>query len=368
MKTVMLLCGGVSCEHEISLLSVQAIHGHLNPDLYAPLLVGISKQGKWLYFADMDQAIRHPKDANRISLNEDAGEEVIIDPSSKKLLAVHSRFQPIEQSQFDIIFPALHGPYGEDGSLQGYFQLFHLPFIGADCLGSAVSMDKGVMKRLLKQAGIAVPPFVVIHKSEAYSSRYSYRKILETLKLPIFIKPCNLGSSVGIYKVHNEEEFNRGLSAAFEYDQKIILEQGISGRELECSVLGNASPRASRLGEIIPKHSFYSYEAKYLDPDGAALIVPAKLDETVEKRARELAIQAFRAVDCTSMARVDMFLESSTQELYINELNTIPGFTSISMYPKLWEAAGLSFQELVSELIELGWENFENRQGLKKSL
>ena len=253
-------------------------------------------------------------------------------------------FSPcVLKKNFDVIFPVLHGPYGEDGTVQGLVELAHLPYVGPDHLSSAMCMDKGVMKDMLNGAGLPTP------KSLSLQS-FDVGKILDAFAFPFFVKPARLGSSIGITKVHSEEELLPALGESFKYDERIVVEEGIKGQELEISILGNLDPRASLPGEIIPTHDFYSYEAKYLDENGARFILPAKISPEKTKEMQELAIKAYKTMRCEGMARVDFFMERGGN-LLINELNTIPGFTSISLYPKLWEVSGLSYPDLLCELI-----------------
>jgi D-alanine-D-alanine ligase len=265
----------------------------------------------------------------------------------------------------DVVFPVLHGPFGEDGTVQGLLKLANLPFVGAGVLGSAVGMDKDVMKRLLRDAKIPVPKFLVFERSEL--GRIKYAPVKRLLGLPFFVKPANLGSSVGISKVTNEREFSGALREAFRYDNKVLLEEGINGREIECSVLGNDNPIASLPGEIITSHDFYSYDAKYLDEKGAQLIVPARLPKQVVTRIQELALKAFKVLCCEGMGRVDFFLRGRS-EVIVNEINTIPGFTTISMYPKMWQASGISYSRLIDRLIRLALERFQREKRLRTSV
>jgi len=256
----------------------------------------------------------------------------------------------------DVIFPVLHGPFGEDGTVQGLLKLANIPFVGAGVLGSAVGMDKDVMKRLLRDAGIPIANFVVLH--EHRKKDISYEKIKSNLGLPLFVKPANYGSSVGINKVEDEGTFDQALEEAFQFDHKIIVEAFVDGREIECSVLGNEDPIASVPGEIIPRKDFYTYEAKYIDEDGAYLRVPATLEAPIIGRIQELSVKAFKVLCCEGMARVDIFLKKNN-DIVLNEINTIPGFTKISMYPRLWEASGISYSELIDRLIQLALARFE---------
>jgi D-alanine-D-alanine ligase len=259
----------------------------------------------------------------------------------------------------DVVFPVLHGPYGEDGSMQGFLKLSGKPFVGPSVLGSAVGMDKDVMKRLLRDSGIPIGKFVVFRNGE----KISFSKIIKTLGLPVFVKPANLGSSVGIHKVKNKKEFDSAIKDAFQYDSKIIIEENINGREIECSVLGNENPQASIPGEIIANQEFYSYDAKYLN-DKSIAEIPAKLDINTNKKIQDMAVKTFKVLECEGLSRVDFFLKKNG-EILVNEINTLPGFTSISMYPKLWEASGLSLSKLLDKLIEFAVERFKREQKLK---
>jgi len=262
----------------------------------------------------------------------------------------------------DVVFPILHGPLGEDGAVQGLLKLANVPFVGAGVLGSAVGMDKDVMKRLLRDAGIPVPKFLVFGRGQ----KPDYAAVTKALGSPVFVKPANLGSSVGISKAKDAAGFDKAVALAFRYDTKVIVEENIQAREIECAVLGNEAPKASIAGEIIPTHEFYSYEAKYLDEDGARLEIPAKLDAATLQRVQALAVHTFKVLACEGMGRVDFFLTPDGQ-LYVNEINTIPGFTKISMYPKLWEASGIGYTQLISRLIELAMERFQHEQTLSNS-
>lgn len=264
--------------------------------------------------------------------------------------------------KFDVIFPVLHGPFGEDGSMQGLLKLSGVPFVGAGVLGSAVGMDKDVMKRLLRDAGIPIGKFITIKAVD----EINFAKAKKELGLPLFIKPANMGSSVGVSKVRNETEFKKAVSEAFKYDTKIIIEKFIKGREIECAVLGNDTPIASIPGEIIANQDFYSYDAKYID-EGSVAEIPAKIDKATAKKVQNLAIRTFQALNCEGLGRVDSFL-TSKGEIFVNEINTLPGFTDISMYPKLWEASGIPVPKLLDRLIELAMERFEKEKKLKTTV
>ncbi|MST03962.1 MAG: D-alanine--D-alanine ligase [Candidatus Pacebacteria bacterium] len=344
---VSLLFGGKSVEHEVSILSAKNVFEAINKDKYDVSLIGIDKSGYWRFFTDAK--ILEQKSIKSIAKNHNG----FLNPDCGKVL-VNS----------DVVFPVLHGTYGEDGSVQGFLKLINKPFVGAGVLGSALGMDKEVQKRLLIQAEITTAKFLTYQSSEL--STINYHAITTNLDLPFFIKPANSGSSVGASKVKNEPEFMPAIYEAFKYDNKILIEEFIDGREIECSVLGNSEPIASIPGEVVSNHEFYSYEAKYLDENGAVLKIPAKLNKITAKKIQELAIKTFKVLECSSMGRVDFFLKRDGQ-IFINEINTIPGFTSISMYPKLWEATGISYSELIDRLIELAIEKFEKDSKIKTS-
>ena len=264
----------------------------------------------------------------------------------------------------DVVFPVLHGPFGEDGTVQGLLKLANLPFVGAGVLGSAVGMDKDVMKRLLRDAGIPVAKFMVF--DSASKNDTGFRRLRRQLGLPMFVKPANLGSSVGISKVAGPGEFSRAVKEAFRYDNKILVEESISGREIECAVLGNERPRASVPGEIITGHKFYSYDAKYLDDQGARLVIPAALPAALTRQIQKMSVRVFKILCCSGMARVDFFLRGR-DEIFVNEINTIPGFTAISMYPKMWRASGLSYSRLIDQLIRLALQTFRAEKRLRST-
>lgn len=351
------LFGGQSAEHEVSLQSAKSVIENLDKTKYDIFPIGIDKQGSW-HFLNPHHFLISLKQSRLPTLQPQDLHFPLISP---QLLPKEVFFSPcVLQKKLDVIFPMLHGPNGEDGAVQGLIQLANLPYVGADVLSSAMCMDKAVMKSQLSAAGLPVPRYCSIHRTDLVD----VDAIIQEFKLPLFVKPANLGSSVGISKVHNKEEFWPCAREAFLYDERILIEENISGREIECSVLGNLDPIASLPGEIIPRHEFYSYEAKYLDKKGAEFILPAPLEAERIKEVQELSILAFKALRCEGMARIDFFL-SDKEEIFINELNTIPGFTEISLYPKLWEISGISYSKLVDRLIELAVERFRRRQGLE---
>jgi D-alanine-D-alanine ligase len=345
-----ILFGGKSAEHEVSLQSAKNVIEAIDKKKYDVVLIGISRDGKW-YLKESSHFLLHPDDPKQISMKRGKnGLAMVPGLKSKQIIPVSSG-QSV--GNLDVIFPVLHGPFGEDGTVQGLLQLADIPYVGAGVLGSAVSMDKDVMKRLLREGGVRQAKFLSFRYYDIDQIKFS--KIKAAVGIPCFIKPANLGSSVGITKVNKPKELKPALQTAFEYDEKIIIEQYIKGREIECSVLGNEDPIASVPGEIIPNRDFYSYEAKYLNQDGAKLVIPANLPSAIIKKVQKLAIKTFQILECAGMARVDFFL-SANDQLYVNELNSIPGFTKISMYPKLWEASGISYPALIDRLIELAIE------------
>lgn len=357
------LFGGKSAEHEISLQSAKNIVEALDQRKYEVVLIGIDKDGRW--YLDQRAKLLLYKGAQLPSLRTLGATTlpVTLVPDQKATQLVRLTGDRSAQP-LDVVFPVLHGPFGEDGTVQGLLKLANVPFVGAGVLGSAVGMDKDAMKRLLRDAGIPTAKFLVFHRSHMQEINFS--AAAKKLGLPFFVKPANLGSSVGIHKVKSKAQFSRAISDAFRYDTKILLEKFIRGREIECSVLGNDNPIASLPGEIIPRHEFYSYEAKYLDEHGAALKIPADLPKGVVKKIQDLAVKTFKILCCEGMARVDFFLRNN-REVIVSEINTIPGFTKISMYPKLWEASGIPYTKLIDRLIRLALERFERENRLKTS-
>ena len=349
-----ILFGGKSCEHEISLLSAKSVIDALDQDKYEPVLISIDKTGVW-HVRDALNYLLNTENPKQIRLQGEQGNVAIIPIDEGDALVNTST---AASAAVDVIFPVLHGTYGEDGTVQGLLKMAGIPFVGADVLGSAIGMDKDVAKRLLKESGIPIGKFIVVRNFEREKKSYEY--FVKELGLPFFIKPANAGSSVGVSKIKTEEDFQKGMSDAFLYDRKIIVEEFISGREIECSVLGNDHPIASLPGEVIPEHEFYSYEAKYLDENGARFEIPALLPEDIIKNIQEMAIQTFKVLCCEGMARVDFFL-TKKGELFVNEINTIPGFTKISMYPKLWQVSGVPYKSLLDNLINLALER-RNRE------
>jgi D-alanine-D-alanine ligase len=354
-----ILFGGRSAEHEVSLQSAKNIVDAIDRNKYEVVLIGIDKKGQW-HLNEESRFLLPTIESKLPELPESRENLALVPGKQDQQLVALSGEQRL--GSLDVIFPVLHGPFGEDGTVQGLLKLANIAFVGAGVLGSAVGMDKDVMKRLLRDAGIPVARFIVANRYSREEIDFDHAR--GQLGLPLFIKPANLGSSVGIHKVKDRQGFEAALADAFDYDNKILIEECINGREIECSVLGNDNPIASVPGEILPRHEFYSYEAKYLDENGAVLEIPAKLPSEISERIRQLALKTFSVLCCEGMARVDFFLRSG-REIIVNELNTIPGFTRISMYPKLWEATGISYSELIDKLIELAIERFEREKRLK---
>jgi D-alanine-D-alanine ligase len=364
MLTVGVLYGGRSGEHDVSLCSAASIVSALDPRKYNIVAVGIDRDGRW--YVQEKPVIREDAHFGRI-LNiekkglwyvnhfEERNKLVLINIENKKKICV------------DIVFPALHGTFGEDGTLQGLLELSMVPYVGADSIGSSVGIDKDISKRLLRDGGIRVVPWLTVSINEWTEEP---ARILESAKkslpsLPLFVKPARTGSSVGVRMVKRYDELAESVDSAFQFDSKILIEEGVAAREIECAVLGNGAPRASVLGEVIPRHEFYSYESKYLDPDGAELTIPAAVDAALSDSIRTAAVDAYRILCCSGMARVDFFLDKRSGEFYLNEINTIPGFTGISMYPKLWEHTGIEYPRLIDMLLELALERHREKMAIR---
>ncbi len=355
---VAVLFGGQSAEHEVSLQSAKNIVAAMDSKKYDVVLIGIDKKGRW-YLNEASKFLLNEDDPKLIKLQQ-SDDSVALAPGENAESLINISGGPTI-GPIDVVFGVLHGTYGEDGTVQGLLKLANVPFVGAGVLGSAVGMDKDVMKRLLRDADIPIADFLVFKRSGTDEIDFDAAK--DCLGLPVFVKPANLGSSVGISKVESDKEFRKAIDLAFEYDNKILVEEYIAGREIECSVLGNDNPIASVPGEIIPQHEFYSYDAKYIDEDGAILEIPARLSDKVTKKVQEYAIRAFETLCCEGMARVDLFVKDN-DDIIVNEINTIPGFTRISMYPKLWAASGISYSKLIDRLIGLAIERFKSEQQL----
>jgi D-alanine-D-alanine ligase len=388
-----ILFGGRSGEHEVSLLSAASVFNAIDKDKYEVVPIGITKEGRWVTANDAERLLRgktagagarptHLRAGDPEATAGAAvlakGESVVVPPEPQR----HSSIKPFETDasvhaltrraadraiDVDVIFPVLHGTFGEDGTIQGLLELADMAYVGAGVLGSAAGMDKDIMKALFRAAGLPIVKHVTLLRSEWETNSKKVQKLVESkLKYPVFVKPANLGSSVGISKAHDRKELGPAIDEAAKFDRKIVIEQGVGGRkqkarEIECSVLGNDTPEASLPGEIVPSTEFYDYNAKYLD-EGSELIIPAKLTQAETKEVQRLAVGAFKAVDCSGLARVDFLMDPKTRKIYLNEINTMPGFTSISMYPKLWAASGVSYHDLIGRLIQLGLERHEEKK------
>jgi D-alanine-D-alanine ligase len=354
------LFGGRSTEHEVSILSAQSIIRALDPNRYEVVPLYVDRSGRWLVGETFQRLLKDGARGAYVYLPPDPTRHALVAAESQEHeQAVAS---PTSLPRIDVVFPVFHGINGEDGTIQGVLELANVPYVGAGVLGSALGLDKIFMKRAFAASGLPIVDYVAISRREFEANPQPFLDRVEReLGYPCFTKFANSGSSVGTTKAHNREELLRGLEEASQFDRKLVVERGIEARELEVSVLGNDQPEASVVGEVIPAHEFYDYEAKYLD-EGSRLEIPAQISSALAERVRQLAIEAFRSVDAAGMARVDFFLERGTDRIYLNELNTIPGFTKISMYPKLWEASGLGYKELLDRLIALAIERFEDRQ------
>ena len=395
-----ILFGGRSGEHEVSLLSAASVLNAIDKTKYEVVPIGIAKDGRWLTAEHAERLLRGEK-AGVLSAPEKhlragdpeatpgaavlaTGESVVVLPEPARRGAGIAPFQTDAKTDaatlrrasdrainVDIIFPVLHGTFGEDGTIQGFLELADIAYVGAGVLGSSAGMDKDIMKSLFRAAGLPIVKHVTVLRSQFEpESKELPKKVLKLieskLKYPVFVKPANLGSSVGISKVHDRKELGPAIAEAAKFDRKIVIEEGVGGkknkaREIECAVLGNDDPKASVAGEIVPCKEFYDYDAKYL-VEGSEAVIPAKLTKAEMKTVQRLAIAAFQAVDCTGLARVDFLMEPKSRKIFVNEINTMPGFTAISMYPKMWAASGVSYPELIDRLIRLGIERHEDKR------
>ncbi len=355
---IALIFGGRSAEHEISLLSARNIIEQIDRDKYEIILIGMDREGQ-LFLQEPWPSNPHLQ-PEKLVLTKHINDMVTFIRGQHRAVLINVMSKAVMQS-VDVVFPILHGPFGEDGIMQGLFRLADVPFIGADVLSSAVCMDKDIAKRTLRDAGLPVVPFTTLYRRQR--NDIDPATLIKTIGLPCFVKPANMGSSLGISKVKQEKELLTAIDLAFEYDNKVIIEKAIIGRELECAVLGNDDLRSTPPSEIVPKHEFYTYEAKYLDPEGADLITHADVSDELSQHIQTIAKQAFTVLDCNGMARVDFFV-TAKNEIYLNELNTIPGFTNISQYPKMWETQGLNNTALIDELIRLALERFDAQKNL----
>lgn len=377
--------GGRSGEHEVSVASAAAVMKNLDRERYEPVPIRIEKDGRWVIADRIPTAIaaadviEHARLQNSRPARAGRDAHLLAYPGDEQILTIE-RPAPEHRGDgdlqtrvtgvgLDVIFPVLHGPYGEDGTVQGLLELANVPYVGAGVLASAVGMDKAVMKTLFAARGLPIVDHHVILKRDWQADRKSQAKnLVKRLGLPLFVKPANLGSSVGISKVKTAGELDAAMDLAGEFDRKIVIEAGVpNAREIECAVLGNDRPETSLPGEIVPSREFYDYEAKYLD-EGSRTLIPAPLDDSQIRQVQRLSIEAFQSLDCAGMARVDFLLDGKAGTLYVNELNTIPGFTTISMYSKLWEASGLAYPSLLDRLIQLALERHAEKQQLRTSV
>jgi D-alanine-D-alanine ligase len=363
---VIILFGGRSAEHEVSLLSARNVFVALDRDRFDPVLIGIDKQGRWR--TESEQTLLAATGDPRTLALKAVGQplEVPVYPEGGEMTTTPR----LVLRRDDVVFPVLHGTYGEDGTVQGLLELADIAYVGPGTLGSAVGMDKDVTKRLLAQAGIPVVPWRLVRARDFLRDRGAAVAHASGLGFPVFVKPANAGSSVGVSKVTSRATMESALRSALSFDNKVLVETAVSAREIECAVLGNDDPEASVPAEIIVHHKdgFYSYDAKYVDADGADAKIPADLPPELTERVRKLAVETFRCLELAGMARVDFFLDRQSGALYVNEVNTIPGFTAISMYPKMWEASGVSQKELIARLIDLAIERRADRRKLKTQI
>ena len=367
-----LVFGGRSGEHEVSLASAAAVQANLDPEKYEVVPIGITKTGSWLLGPEPLQLLsaeqQAPAALDRVPDEQTTAVTLTGDPSVRRLIPVQSGPDLGSQGVLDVILPVMHGTYGEDGSLQGLLDMANVPYVGCGVLGAALGMDKEKMKMIFESAGLPNVAYLVFRRNEwERAPEEILNRVEQRLSYPTFVKPVNLGSSVGVNKAHNRQELTHAINVAAEYDRKIIVEQGIDCREFECAVLGNDEPLASVVGEIVSSNEFYDYRAKYIDGKSQA-VIPADIPQEAAEEIRRQASTAFTALDLNGLSRVDFFMERASGKIYINEVNTMPGFTEISMYPKLWEASGLPYAQLLDRLIELAIERHEDRQRNRTSI
>lgn len=358
------LYGGRSGEHDVSLCSAASVFSALDRNKYKVTAIGIDRNGRW-YVQDKPKIIPDKDFGRKLALKK-SGTWLVNHFEQKNKLHLYNIKNKNKEVVLDVVFPVLHGTFGEDGTLQGLLELAMVPYVGTDVAGSAVGMDKDIAKRLLKEAGIPVVPSLTINKQQwKDNQKLIIKSAPDILGLPLFVKPVCTGSSVGVKKVKKKSLFADAMNFALQFDTRVMIEEAIDCREIECAVLGNDNPAASVLGEIIPQHEFYSYEAKYIDPEGAKMKIPSEINSSLAGKIRKAAVEGYMALGCSSMARVDFFLDKKTNDFYLNEINTLPGFTSISMYPKLWEATGLKYSDLLDKLIDLALERHRKKLEIK---
>jgi len=345
---VAIVCGGKSGEHEVSLASANCVLRALDPDKYDVVVIGVTREGAWLVTDSPDRLLKSGETPKLIHTGEP-----LTEPASNGLLPLHSARLQLDESAVDVVFPVLHGPHGEDGAMQGLFEISGIPYVGSGVLASALAMDKWAAKQMLERAGLESVPYALVPAVDWSDDPASVLDAVERqLDYPVFVKPCNMGSSVGISKAWRRRELEHAIALAVCYDRRVIVEQGVDAREVECGVLGNEEPLVSVVGEVRAHHEFYDYEAKY-SIGMADLLIPAPLSDVQTKEVQAMARRAYAVLDCAGMARVDFFVLRESGRILINEINTIPGFTATSMFPRLWEASGVSYTELVDRLIAL---------------
>ncbi len=365
MLSVGVLYGGRSGEHDVSLCSAASVVSALDPRRFSVIAIGVARDGTW-HVQDRPVVLDDPAfgrvmqlaKTGRWSVNhyEQGGRLCLCESVSGRTVSI------------DVVFPVLHGTFCEDGALQGLLELAMVPYVGADVLGSAIGMDKDVAKRLLRDAGIPVVPWFTVNRPAWTRNKSAALEAIADLGYPLFVKPANAGSSVGVRKIKTSDELEPGIDYALQYDDRVLVEKAVNARELECAVLGNHEALASVVGEVVPSHEFYSYEAKYIDPQGARLDIPARIGNELAEKIRDAAARAFAVLNCSGMARIDFFLERDGSEFYLNEINTLPGFTSISMYPKLMAATGMEYSGLLDRLIDLALERATAKKKLKREM
>jgi D-alanine-D-alanine ligase len=344
---VAIIFGGRSAEHTISLRSAKNVIKSIDKSKYDVVFIGIDMEGNWYHF-DSNQKLKEINKTDQLTLNNPTG-KLSLELNAKGTFSYDGGTVEV-----DVAFPVLHGPFGEDGSVQGLFKLASIPFVGPSLLGSAVGMDKDVMKRLLRDAGLPIGKYICLRKGEEVPD---YSTFEQELGMPCFVKPANLGSSVGISKAKDEKELRKAIEIAFQYDKKIVIEEFIDGREIECAILGNENPKASVAGEIIAHHDFYSFDSKYIDDQGSETKIPAEIPAEAQEKIRAYAVKTFTTLECEGLSRVDIFYQEDGN-MVVNEINTIPGFTSISMYPMLWKATGIEYGPLIDNLIDLAFKRY----------
>jgi len=360
-----IIFGGRSGEHEVSFCSASSIIKAIDKGKYTVVPIGITKEGRWISPCDSKLALQSGKIEGKSTV-------ILLNDSFSKSLVCIDNNQKLDKSsvleKLDVIFPVLHGPYGEDGTIQGLLELANIPYVGAGVASSAISMDKDLMRTIFQQKDLPILKWITIKRKEWQKDKEKILSLIQdSFEYPLFVKPANLGSSVGITKVHKKEELGKAIDLASSYDRKILIEEGLEEiREIECGVLGNDEPQVSVMGEIKPAGEFYDYDSKYIE-EGTQLLIPADLPDGVSKEVQEIALRAFKAVDSAGMARVDFFVSKKENKIYLNEINTIPGFTSVSMYPRLWEASGIPYSELIDRLIQLALERHQDKSQNKIS-